>query len=223
MALIECKKCGATISDKAKACPKCGSLKEINTTTLSRNSNNQFYKMSSWAFLLISIGYTIVKVYNYNYDWHRVELSAISAILYSLAFYLYSLAFYLLIFTLALKGLKNGTNTATSILIISAISFVLCFIPEKDLQLWCSWIQRIMLLISFAIFAIKCKGWTIKVASIIQIVLRVMNIINLSFINSGKQLSDVYLRYDFFCGEILQVISAIFFVLSIKDICQQNE
>lgn len=220
MALIECKKCGATISDKAKACPKCGSLKEINTTTLSRNSNNQFYKMSSWAFLLISIGATIVKAYNYNlirnYGWYWEELSAISGILFGLAFYL-------LIFTLALKGLKNGTNTVTSILIISAISYVLCFIPEKDLQLWCSWIQRIMLIISFAIFAIKCKVWTVKVASIIQIVLRVMTIINLSIINSGQQLSDVFWRYNFFYGEILHVISAIFFVLSIKDICQQNE
>lgn len=220
MALIECKKCGATISDKAKACPKCGSLKEINTTTLSINSNNQFYKMSSWAFLLISIGAAIVKVYNYNLildlGWYWEDLSTISGILFGLAFYL-------LIFTLALKGLKNGTNTVTSILIISAISYVLCFIPEKDLQLWCSWIQRIMLLISFAIFAIKCKGWTIKVASIIQIVLRVMTIINLSIINSGQQLSDVFWMYNFFYGEILHVISAIFFVLSIKDICQQNE
>ena len=220
MALIECKKCGATISDKAKACPKCGSLKEINTTTLSINSNNQFYKMSSWAFLLISIGAAIVKVYNYNLildlGWYWEDLSTISGILFGLAFYL-------LIFTLALKGLKNGTNTVTSILIISAISSVLCFIPEKDLQLWCSWIQRIMLIISFAIFAIKCKGWTIKVASIIQIVLRVMTIINLSIINSGQQLSDVFWMYNFFYGEILHVISAIFFVLSIKDICQQNE
>ena len=220
MALIECKKCGATISDKAKACPKCGSLKEINTTTLSINSNNQFYKMSSWAFLLISIGAAIVKVYNYNLildlGWYWEDLSTISGILFGLAFYL-------LIFTLALKGLKNGTNTVTSILIISAISYVLCFIPEKDLQLWCSWIQRIMLIISFAIFAIKCKGWTIKVASIIQIVLRVMTIINLSIINSGQQLSDVFWMYNFFYGEILHVISAIFFVLSIKDICQQNE
>ena len=209
MALIECKKCGATISDKAKACPKCGSLKEINTTTLSINSNNQFYKMSSWAFLLISIGAAIVKVYNYNLildlGWYWEDLSTISGILFGLAFYL-------LIFTLALKGLKNGTNTVTSILIISAISYVLCFIPEKDLQLWCSWIQRIMLLISFAIFAIKCKGWTIKVASIIQIVLRVMTIINLSIINSGQQLSDVFWMYNFFYGEILHVISAIFFV-----------
>lgn len=216
MALVECKNCGAKISDKATICPKCGTLKNIIPSTLALDSKDQLYKICTWVFLLISIGYTIVQVYNYNYDWYWVELSAISGILYSLAFYL-------LIFTLALKGLKNGTNTATSILIISAISFVLCFIPEKDLQLWCSWIQRIMLLISFAIFAIKCKAWTIKVASIIQIVLRVMTIINLSFINSGKQLSDVYLRYNFFCGEILQVISAIFFVLSIKDICQQNK
>ena len=220
MALIECKKCGAKISDKATACPKCNSL-----MTVELDSKEQFTKVSSLFFLLTSIVAGIYHAFCL-FDIDCLDWT-ISAVLSDLVL----LGLYLLVFTYALNRL-NGIpqKIVLTILTTAAISFiylVLCdflrwIFYDEILVLIISRIHIIILIISFVILAIKSKGSAMKIACSIQILLRVMMIINVYVMSKGGQLSNGFYVYNFIYPYILCLISAIFFVLSTRKISEKT-
>lgn len=67
MALIECKNCGHSISDKADYCPHCGSHNSV-TIKLSNEKLKFFYllKSSAWIYLLYCLLWLVGWLINFN-------------------------------------------------------------------------------------------------------------------------------------------------------------
>lgn len=212
MALVECKNCGAKISDKATICPKCGTLKNIIPSTLALDSKDQLYKICTWVFLLICV---VVILSRTIYLLNEPSLYLVyEPIIISIIVILGNLMLYVLAFVLAFKKLNAvPKKIAVSTLSLTIVCMVFSMLSSEMLAFISHLVQVVMSIISFAILAIKCKGWAMKVAWIVQIAsIVVVPILGLCIVSNGEQLE----LYIYISTPIISFITAIFFVLSTK-------
>jgi len=85
MALIKCSECGKKVSDKASACPNCGNpvRKEIVISKVKKNTNDSFFKISSFVsnykkllITFVCVLTLLVVIFFFSYSYYLSKLNA---------------------------------------------------------------------------------------------------------------------------------------------------
>lgn len=211
MALIKCNICGRKISDKAEICPQCG--EQINAK--SARLFNTIYYVSSVSFLLFVFAWIIS-------FWGCFFIPDLSDI-FSFTSSLPIVGLYMVCFTIASMRIKNTSRIiALSLLLIGAACYITnwCFLKEPSYLYFSSWLQRILLLITFIILIVKCRAWNVTIALALQIILRIIG----SFESIYHSIDPGFFTWTYWLIEniftqVCYLLSAALFLIPIRKRC----